>query len=126
MAQGKFSGSFNFGDSRATVNVTLFTWEENGIHFIYSPSLDITGYGNTLGEAEDSFKHTMTEFVTYANRKGTIFDELERLGWAVNRRKKRFHAPEFSDIVEDNEDFNNILKRGGYQTISRDVNLMPA
>lgn len=65
-------------------------WEEEGIHFVFAPALDLTGYGNSEEEAKRSFEVTLAEFLQYTNNKQTFYDELEHLGWSVNRKKKTY------------------------------------
>jgi len=70
-----------------TVGANVLLWKEDAIHYAFSPSLDITGYGKTESEAKRSFELMLDEFLDYTHSKGTIFKELERSGWTVNRKK---------------------------------------
>ncbi|MDH5379836.1 MAG: hypothetical protein OEW75_03230 [Cyclobacteriaceae bacterium] len=110
-------GSINFqakvGNSNVevTVGLTLYRWDEDGVYYVYSPALDLYGYGNTPVDATNSWEITFEEFIKYTHNKGTIFDELEKLGWTVNRKKKRVRAPEVEEMENNNLDFKNILKK---------------
>lgn len=64
--------------------------KEEGINYIYSPALDLTGYGKNVKEAKESFEVTLKEFIDYTDNKKTIFDELEHLGWLVNNANNEF------------------------------------
>lgn len=90
------------------IELQLLTWEDENIHYVYSPALDLTGYGNTEKEATDSFNIMLREFVAYADTKDTILDELERLGWTINRKKRRARPPEINELLEDNETFREL------------------
>ena len=107
MAKGKLSASYQTDKHQIEIGVEVLTWAEDNIHFMYVPSLDVTGYGNTETEAKRSFKITLNEFIKYTFNKQTIFDELERLGWTVNRKKKRAQQPQKNELIEDNDFLTN-------------------
>lgn len=123
MAELHFQGSFNGGKYNINVGLSLFLWQEDGIHFVYSPSLDLTGYGKSEKEAKDSFQTTLSEFLSYTKNKNTIYDELEHQGWSVNRKKRRIHAPDFEEMLEDNEALKEILNKGGVQKATTNIEL---
>jgi hypothetical protein len=81
MAKTLYKTTFDKQKHKIFIGLSLYTWKEEGIYYIYSPSLDLTGYGNTAKEAKESFEITLKEFVDYTYNKKTIFDELEHLGW---------------------------------------------
>lgn len=117
---------YQSGNKKVNINVTLFSWIEDGIYFLYSPSLDLTGYGNSKEEAKESFGTTLDEFVKYTENKRTIYDELEKLGWAVNKRKKKVVAPEFEEMLSENDHFNSIYKKRNWEQESSNVGLVLA
>lgn len=123
MAKEQFRGSFNGGEYNISISLSVYLWKEDNVYFVYAPALDITGYGNSDEEAKRSFEITLTEFLNYTNSKETFYDELEHLGWSVNRRKRRVHAPEFEDMLEDNKSLRDILNKGGLQRINRNIEL---
>jgi hypothetical protein len=123
MAKAQFKGIFNQGEFTITISLSLYLWEEQGITFIYSPALDITGYGNSEEEAKKSFQITLDEFVDYTHKKKTIFDELEGLGWTVNRKKKRVHAPDLEELRTDNVTFRDLLKKSNVRSESKNIEL---
>lgn len=108
---------------RVTLGMNVLLWKEAGIHYAFSPSLDITGYGKTEVEARRSFEVMLDEFLEYTHNKGTIFKELERLGWTVNKKKKRVKAPEHHELLADNEDYREIVNRPGLKNVQREVAL---
>lgn len=126
MAKAQFQGLFNSGKYKISFSLSIYIWEESNIHYAYSPALDITGYGSTEIEARNSFEVTLGEFMSYTNNKKTIYDELEHLGWTVNRRKRRVHAPNTDELIDDNESFKEILGKGGVRRESRNVELAVA
>jgi hypothetical protein len=116
MAKAKAAASFDDGSVRINLQVNLLIWVEDGIHFMYAPSLDLTGYGESESVAEASFKVTLREFVEYTKNKRTLFEELERLGWLVNKRKKRVHAPNHAELLSDNETYRELSERSGVRS----------
>lgn len=108
MSKKLFTARFSRGRDRIEIGVPLLCWEEDSIHFIYAPSLDITGYGNSESEAKQSFEHMVEEFVNYTHNKNTFWAELERLGWTTNRKKKRMTAPNEEQMLEDNETYQHL------------------
>src|SRR6185312_14277169 len=115
----------NYNDGRHTVKVgvTLISWSDNNVFFQYSPELDMTGYGNSEREAADSFNHILEDFITYTLNKGIIFDELERLGWTTNKKKKRIVAPGEEQLLQDNETYKDLLGVPGMQRSKQDLAL---
>lgn len=124
MAKARFKGTFNQGEYLISVSLSLYLWDEKGITFVYSPALDITGYGNSEEEAKKSFRVTLDEFVGYTHKKKTIFDELESLGWTVNRKKKRLHAPDLEELRTDNVAFRDLLKKNNVRSENQNVELV--
>lgn len=105
----KFVSKYDLGNKELHVNLVCFSWKQDNIFFIFAPAFDITGYGNSFSEASDSFKISLEEFIDYTHKKNTFFDELEDLGWLVNRKKKRFMAP---DDQDNNETITELLSEG--------------
>lgn len=106
-----------------TVGANVLLWKEDGVHYAFAPSLDITGYGKTEAEAKRSFEVMLDEFLEYTHNKGTIFKELERLGWTVNKKKKRVKAPDHLELLEDNPDYREITSRPGVKHMHRELAL---
>jgi hypothetical protein len=100
----------HYGDSRKRieVRVTVIEFHEDNLYFIYSPTLDITGYGKTKREAAQSYSETLEEFVRYTVNKGTVFQELKRLGWVV-KSKENIKAPSMADLVKTRSYLNEIF-----------------
>ncbi|MCO6483703.1 MAG: hypothetical protein J5I62_13015 [Flavobacteriales bacterium] len=122
MSKKHFSAKYDLEGEKLGVGVIVLIWEEDGVHFAMSPSLDITGYGKTEAEAKASFEVMLQEFVTYTHRKKTIFQELERLGWAVNRKRKRVVAPDMLDMIKENDELKDVINKD-YRKYERTVEL---
>ncbi|HEY2582069.1 MAG TPA: hypothetical protein VGI43_09685 [Mucilaginibacter sp.] len=123
MAKQFIQANYEDGDHAVTVGLTLVLWEEDGISYQYSPELDLTGYGHSKTEAKDSFEHVLEDFIKYTLHKKTIFDELERLGWTTNKKKKRLKAPEEEQLLQDNETYKNLIGMPGVSKSRTDISL---
>ncbi len=84
-----FEGKYR--DKTATVKVRLLLvhfQDENKVHFVYSPHLDLTGYGNDVTQAKDSFEIVLEDFVDYTIKKKTLAKVLTGLGWELKGSEK--------------------------------------
>ena len=117
-----------YSDGRNNVELSLstFLWEEDAIFYVYAPALDLTGYGLSKVEARESFEMVLQEFIVYTHNKKTIFTELENLGWAINKKKRRVVSPDFEDMLTENEHFNHLYKSKNLVRDSSNVNLQLA
>ncbi len=126
MAQAQFKGQYSGAKYTIQMSLSLYVWEEEGAFFVYAPTLDLTGYGNSEKEAKKSFEITLEEFLEYTHNKNTMFDDLENLGWTVNRKKIKVRIPEFEDMINENEEFRQILTKPGYRKEDKNINLVIA
>lgn len=116
MANKHYNASYNKGNAKIHVNLDVITWQEEGVFYYFSPALDLIGYGQSDEEAQQSFEIMLAEFVDYTHNKRTMFDELERLGWTVNKRKKRMQPPNQEELLQDNEEYRNLMNRQDIKT----------
>lgn len=126
MAKEKYNAAYVNKKGKLEVSISVFIWKDKSIVHAYSPSLDLTGYGHSVAEAKESFEVTLREFVKYTTNKQTLFDELEHLGWAVNRKKKRMLAPDTQELLKDNKTFRGIYNKPGVKVENREVELAVA
>ena len=124
MSKANYRSEVKVGDGQKVMfSVVVLLWKEDAIHYAMSPSLDITGYGRTEEEAQKSFEVMAHEFMLYTHRKKTIYTELERLGWTINKKKRRVKAPDMLEMLEDNEELKEVINRP-YTTREHAVHLM--
>jgi len=87
MKQIGFKGKVKKGLVTVNVSVPLLSFKEDDDTFIvYSPALDVSGYGDTEEEARKSFELTLEEFINYTINKKTFQSELTRLGWKIKKQ----------------------------------------
>ncbi|MFN7705111.1 MAG: hypothetical protein ACK5OS_10855 [Chryseotalea sp.] len=114
--------SSQYSDGRKMINVklSLIEFEEDGLYFIYSPALDLTGYGKTEKEAKQSYNLAMEEFLKYTSHKETIFQELERLGWTISKKKK-LSAPSLSALLQSRSYLDEIFTEKNFRKTDETV-----
>lgn len=125
MAKINFSAKLK--NSRHTVDtqLTLLYFIEEGLHYYYSPELDLYGYGQNENQARDSFTTSFAETISYMVNKNTLGAELKALGWTIKKNKNgfRFTPPLFSHMIEENEDVRNIVDTKVYTKYNHSVQL---
>lgn len=123
MQQANLSGGKKFGNNFITVSLQVLFFEEEGIHYAYMPSFDLTGYGNTEEEAKESLTIVLDEFLRYTLNKNTLFIEMQRLGWKIKSKKKPMYAPQMSDLINTNDQLKDIVNSKQYTTSNYQVNV---
>jgi len=125
MKEYKIQEHFQEGDEIHSFALPVYEFEEDGVFFVYAPSLDITGYDTTPEGARKSFDIILREFVKFTTSNGTLVKELKRLGWKVKSRKKGLlvTAPPIVDLLRSNRQFKNLLENKDYHTTRKSVDL---
>ncbi len=98
--------------------------DENNVHFIYSPHLDLTGYGANLREAKKSFKIVFRDFIDYTTEHQTLETVLGRLGWKLNKDTKNVRKilePSILSIINKNEHVSEIFDKYPINTFHKEV-----
>ncbi len=120
----KFLGKLSSKTQRKTVEikVDIIEYDEEEIYYIYSPALDLIGYGDTLPAARESWELVLAEYVQYALNKKTLFKDLESRGWQV--KKKNFvQPPTFSWLLENYEGLSDIYNRHDFKKTTRPITM---
>ena len=121
--EGKYQGKSK------SVRIRLFLvhfQDENKVHFIYSPHLDLTGYGNNLTEAQKSFEIVFEDFVDYTLKKKTLAKVLTGLGWELKgteKHPKKVIAPSITSVINDNKYVSEIFDKYPVNTYHKEVGL---
>ena len=124
MGLRRFSATYRNKNAEHKASIGVFTWSSDGIYYAYCPSLDMTGYGNNKDGAIKSFETTFHEFLKYVTNKKTLWEELEHLGWAVNKKKKRVNAPKMTEMLQENEVFRDVFNKPGLEMVNKEVELV--
>jgi len=127
MSQYIFEGKYQNKSGGVKVKLLLFHFEdENKVHFIYSPHLDLTGYGNTFEESRKSFAIVFEDFVDYTLKKKTLGLVLTGLGWELKGsalRPIKVIAPSITSVIKDNEYVSEIFDKYPVNTYHQEVGL---
>ena len=119
----QLAGEGKYGKATVKVDVPVMLFEEEKNWFAYLPSFDLTGYGKNAGEAKESLKIVLDEFIRYSLNKKTFFEELKRSGWEIKSKKRPIHAPKMSDLIQKNDQLKDIINLKQYSTANYQVNV---
>jgi len=127
MGQYIFKGKYQNKSASVKVQLLLFHFtDENNVHFIYSPHLDLTGYGTDQEEAKKSFKIVFEDFVDYALSKKTLGKVLTSLGWELKgsaKKPKKVLTPSITSVIKENEYVSEIFDKCPVNTYHQEVGL---
>ena len=116
---------FKNSTSKVSANIILICFKEQDNYIVYSPHLEVTGYGKTEDEAMTSFNYCLGTFLDYTVNKKTLHDELVSLGWELKKgsakNPKKVNAPSFGDLVKNNALLEELLSKQDIRTTHREV-----
>jgi hypothetical protein len=120
-----YSADINNSNAKVRVNLFLIHFQdENNTHFIFSPHLDLTGYGNNLREAKKSFNIALDDFISYTINKKTLSKVLTGLGWKVKgstRKPAKILAPSITSVIANNRHVSEIFDNHIAKTFHQEV-----
>lgn len=105
------------------VRMDLLEYNEDDTFYVYSPALDLVGYGFTAQEARNSWETILAEYFRYTLNKKTLTEDLENRGWEIKNKAKamRFTPPTLSWMLERNEGLTNIYNNHDFHKVSRQI-----
>ena len=106
--------------STISTELTLISFEENNVFFVYSPALDLTGYGCNEDEAKKSFAQTLKMYFDYTTSKNTLFEDLEKHGWIIEKKKK-LKSPDFHSLFKRNKQFKRIVNKRNFSKFKEKI-----
>jgi hypothetical protein len=123
MSNLRVTADLGFNNDKYYVGLSLIEFEEDDVTIIYSPALDLSGYGYNHDEAKNSFSEALHEFFRYTNNKNTLDAVLKQLGWAIkgSKKKPKFKPPKDSDLISLNPMYNEIVNSKSYKVSREDV-----
>ena len=111
----------------AKAMVVLFSFQDADNYIVYSPQLDISGYGKTQKEALSSFDYCLAGFLDFSVKNETLFDELTCLGWKLkkgtNNNLKQIKAPSWSELIKKNPSLEVLLSTHNINTQQKEVEI---
>ncbi len=127
MAQYIFEGDYKNKSGNIKVKLLLFHFQdEKNIHFIYSPHIDLTGYGKNIAEAKKSFNIVFEDFVDYTLKKKTLGKVLSNLGWKLKgsaKKPKKILAPSITSVIKENRYVSEIFDKYPVNTYHQEVGI---
>jgi len=123
MSKLQVTANLGFSNHKFQVGLSLIEFNEDNVTIIYSPALDLSGYGNSEEEAKNSFSESLHEFFRYTHNKNTLDKVLLDLGWSIKGTKKnpKFNPPLDSDLVTSNSLYNDIVNNKSYKVSRQNV-----
>jgi hypothetical protein len=123
----QFEGEYKHKSLTANIKLLLIHFKDDqNIHFIYSPHLDLTGYGESLKEAKESFKIAFEDFIDYTIKKKTLGKVLAKLGWQVKgsvKNPRKAIVPSITDVIKDNDYVSEIFDKYPVKTYHQKVGI---
>ncbi len=117
-------GEWRSGKNVITCELPLILFEEDSNHITYCPALDISGYGSTESESNNSFELSLGEYFRYTINKKTLEEDLKKMGWIIKKHlKKAAIPPSMGTLLENNEDFNRIFNTMDFRKRSTTVTI---
>ena len=127
MKRMELKGKINVEKGQIELQVPLISFIDDNTHIIYCPVLDLSGYGIDETEARKSLDIVLEEYLTYTTNKGSLWNDLKKLGWIVKKNKQRKAIPPpISDLLETNKEFNRIFNNYSFKKYSTDISLPAA
>lgn len=87
------------------VTIQIQLMKEGETVIVYSPALDLCGYGETAEEAKKDFDNAFKIFIDETTRHGTLEKALEELGWKKvlidNKPRWQPQIELLSNLIED-------------------------
>ena len=118
----KFFGKyFSKQVGSVTVKVDLIEYQEDDIHYVYSPALDLVGYGKMAAAARESWEVVLQEYFKYAINKNTLEADLTSRGW--KQSKKNYQPPTFDWLLKNNNELSDVFNNHDFQKISRPISV---
>ncbi|MCK9423984.1 MAG: hypothetical protein M0Q38_15475 [Bacteroidales bacterium] len=119
---GSLYGKWGGAGHQIKVKVPLIAFTEDNSFIIYCPVFDLSGYGKTESEAEQSLTTVMDEFFKYTVHKNTLRSVLKDLGWVVKKSKQKPMAPPSMDnILKNNADFLKIFNNHEFRKFDKNI-----
>lgn len=107
-----YQAEFNNGTD---VRLALLSYIQDDVHVVYSPALDLYGYGNDEIEARASFSVVLEEYISYTAKEATLVEDLKRLGWEINLQSHTISMPGWINLLQDNAHLNDVVTNRSFK-----------
>ncbi len=125
MAKHNFHSEYEKPGMSIEIKLDLISIAEEGLHFIYSPAFDVTGYGKTVADAKKSFGESIEEFIRYTLNNGTFTSELTSLGWKIQGSKKnrKYTPPVLDQLFQEKDYLTEIVREKSFTRFNKTITL---
>jgi hypothetical protein len=125
-----FEGKYKNKETQIRVKLLLIHFiDENEVHFIYSPHLDLTGYGYNFNEARNSFEIVFHDFIEHTIEKKSLDKVLSGLGWSIKQNQhnfKKIMAPSITSVIGKNKHVSDIFDNYAVNTFHEEIGIPTA
>ena len=122
-----FEGNYKNKEAQIKVKLLLLHFmDENEVHFIYSPHLDLSGYGYNFIEARNSFEIVFHDFIEHTIEKNSLGQVLSDLGWSIEQNQhilQKIMAPSITSVIGKNKHVSEIFDKYAVNTFHEEVGL---
>ena len=115
-----YNAAFTNKHSVITMDLSLVSFVDDKVFFVYCPALDLTGYGNNEDEAQQSFSQTLKMYFEDTIHKNTLFKDLERHGWVV-KKQNRLKSPDFDYLFKTNRQLKGIVNNRDFTKYTKQI-----
>ena len=99
-----------FKNGHINVSLDIFSYREGNVRIMYSPALDLSGYGNTVEEAKRSFEIVLSEYLKYCVENNTLDADLAKHGWKKESTERDYKSPDLVSMIEHNSNLRDLLQ----------------
>ncbi len=127
MKELKIKGKFSNKKGQVDLQLPLISFISDNVYMVYCPALDLTGYGNDEIEARSGFEVVLEEYLNYTTNKSTLWNDLKKLGWRIEKGKQKpATPPTLSYLLEKNKEFSNIFNNYPFKKFNTGITLPAA
>lgn len=109
-------------DGYIRASLDIFSYREGNVRIMYSPALDISGYGNTVEEAKRSFYIVFHEYLRCCVENGTLDADLIKHGWKKIAAESDYRSPDIVSMIRSNSNLRSLIQ-GNFQKVSRTLSV---
>jgi len=103
-----------------TTELSLVSFVEDNVCFVYCPALDLTGYGINEEEAKKSFAQTLKMYFEDTIDKNTLLKDLVRHGWEIKKQNK-LKSPDFDFMFKNNRQLKRIVNSRDFTKYNKQI-----
>ena len=109
-------------DGYINVSLDIFSYKERDIRIMYSPALDLSGYGKNVDEAKRSFEIVLQEYLRYCTENDTLDADLAKHGWKKVAEETDYMSPDLVSMIRSNSNLRALLQ-GNFNKVSRSMSV---